>query len=803
MIASDTIDWGIDLGTTNSSIAIQQGTGVITLENSVGEDTTPSAVSVRDVGGRLVCEVGKKARQRLKDDPDSVALEFKQMMGIPAWSHKFPAASAAPAFELSAHVLAELVRSTSGRGNVPPVKAAIVGVPAAFKNQQYDDTKQAARKAGIEYVELLPEPVAAALAFAHKGDPTGHPLWLAYDLGGGTFDAALVRGDEGVFSVIDHEGDANLGGKHLDNAIVMKLIYPQLPAHIQKEVVPWSKTSKYWWILKVVAEEAKCALSTEPEALVEAELGKHHVGVWLSQADVNALQAEVFGRSLDVCRTLLKRNNYRLADVEKVLMIGGPTKSRYLRDMIEKGVPANGHGGAVMGLGIALDCSVDPLTAVAQGAALYAAGRRIPSGATTKPRDAQGVEMRVNLNYTPQVVEPDQLMSGTITPTGAVATAVAGCSVVMTRLDASGKASWQSPAIQVSEAGKFGRRLPLLDGENIFRLQVTDSTGRSLTIDREQFRIVKGIKTGQLTLPRGIGVADRFGLTRWIFRKGDALPDVQSDIFKTTVALEKGKAGKPLEIPIVEGSNSKAHLNSLIYTLRIGADDTEVTSKIPAGAEIEVELSIDESRQISMKARFVDYDIVITSDLTHRDLDVDALRKSFETAKADYRLFKKVGGQSPDVGRIVQTIEEAGLIDEIQTLLGHAGADNLEPATKAQDRLLELLQEMDAHQPAVNKLLEWEQHQAFCDRNMKKAVDIVAETPGITAAWKTDFGALQSRYTKAVQAMDFEASEHIAYSELPDLFKKSEALKARVGGGPVEREGAARIGGSGRKGDLE
>src|SRR5262245_53642651 len=129
MTLSDTVNWGIDLGTTNSSLAIQQGDRVTPIPNSLGDETTPSAVSVLDVEGRQVFEVGKKARQRLKDDPGRVAMEFKQMMGIPDFRHRFSAQTALSAPELSAQVLAELVRSTATRGNLPPVHAAVIGVP--------------------------------------------------------------------------------------------------------------------------------------------------------------------------------------------------------------------------------------------------------------------------------------------------------------------------------------------------------------------------------------------------------------------------------------------------------------------------------------------------------------------------------------------------------------------------------------------------------------------------------------------------------------------------------------------------
>jgi molecular chaperone DnaK len=715
MSVSDTINWGIDLGTTNSSLAIQQGDRILTVSNPrAGGDTMPSAVSIRDVDGRRVVVVGITAKQRGKEDPNAVALEFKQMMGMPDWHHQFAAGIAAPAFELSGYVLAELTRWPAS--NFPKLVTAIIGVPAAFQNHQYDATEKAGRQAGIEYVELLPEPVAASLAFAHKADAAGNRLWLAYDLGGGTFDAALVRGEQGIFSVIDHAGDPNLGGKHLDNEIIMELIHPQLPPNVQKEVVPWKST--YWWTLKLAVEEAKCLLSTDSEALVEAKLGGHKVSVWLSQEQVNALQVKIFGRTLDLCRTLLQRNGFRSADIEKVLMVGGPTKSPFLRQLVEKGADLGST--AVEGLGIPLDCSVDPLTAVAQGAALYAAGRPIPQDQVSKLKgtSATPAEILIELNYPRQVVEEEVLLSGTLRRQRGGAT-LPSWSVVVTRLDVHGSVSWQSPPIPVSDVGKFGKRLPLIPGENHFRVEVADAQGRQVSADDEQFKIVQGITTSEATLPRSIGVADKFGRSRWIFRKGDT-PGTHSEFFHTTLPLVKGRAGTVLAIPVVEGTNEKASLNQLIYTLEVTAD--QVTTDIPVGTELEVELTINESRQITMAARFLALDIELKSDLPSWHLDVEELRKSFDTAKSDFELFQKVAAQSSEIAEVVQRIGELGLFSELEIKIGLAADANQEMAVQAQGRLMELLQLMDPHLETVNRLLEWEQHEQYCDRNINKAI---------------------------------------------------------------------------------
>ncbi|HIE43370.1 MAG TPA: Hsp70 family protein [Candidatus Omnitrophica bacterium] len=203
---------GIDLGTTNSEIAfINEGGNIEVIENEQNMKFTPSAVHIED----REITVGSWAKERLQDNPENVAVEFKRCMGDGTWSFPFKSGKKLSAKELSAEVLKSLLVDAKRRIGRRPV-AAVITVPEGFEDPQKKDTIEAGKMVGLIGVELLKEPLAACYAFNRSLSPERRPseivYWLVYDLGGGTFDAALVRIEGGVFTVITHEGDLKLGG---------------------------------------------------------------------------------------------------------------------------------------------------------------------------------------------------------------------------------------------------------------------------------------------------------------------------------------------------------------------------------------------------------------------------------------------------------------------------------------------------------------------------------------------------------------------------------------------------------------
>ncbi len=219
------IEYGIDLGTTNSCISRWLNGDLRIFQNNAQMNVTPSAVLIRKSGQAVV---GIRALNALTSDADNVATEFKRWMGQKE-RKQFPASGKeySPE-ELSAEVLKSLTSDVKRQVGAE-VRAAVITVPAAFGALQCEATGRAAQLAGLEEAPLLQEPIAAAIGYgANPGDTA--QKWLVFDLGGGTLDIAVVSTRDGRLSVLDHRGDNLLGGKDIDRAIVDAVLMPALDA---------------------------------------------------------------------------------------------------------------------------------------------------------------------------------------------------------------------------------------------------------------------------------------------------------------------------------------------------------------------------------------------------------------------------------------------------------------------------------------------------------------------------------------------------------------------------------------------
>jgi molecular chaperone DnaK len=361
-----TINFGIDLGTTNSLIAKYHDGKVEVFKNPLGhKETLPSVIAFKKE--RVL--IGDKAKEYTEKDPENVFSSFKRKMGTsetffaPALQRKITPV------ELSAHVLKEL-QNFIYTDEKP--KSAIITIPASFDTIQSNATKEAGYQAGFSEVLLLQEPIAASLAFANKrNEEEISGKWLVYDLGGGTFDVALVTFEEGEMRVKDHEGDNFLGGIDFDKLIVEKLIVPHLRAigtfeNLENELkMSNGKYNKEYFIMLLKAEEAKVYLSSQEEADIEFEIEddkgeEHEVYLKIKRSEFEALISEQIGYTLQLLSKIIDKNQLEATDIEEVILIGGSTYIPLVRNMI-----ANE-------LKLKVNTSTDPTTAVAVGAAYYA-----------------------------------------------------------------------------------------------------------------------------------------------------------------------------------------------------------------------------------------------------------------------------------------------------------------------------------------------------------------------------------------------------------------------------------------------
>ena len=306
-----TVDFGIDLGTTNSEIAVLEGTTPRVVRTNENAEYTPSAVSF-DKKGTL--RVGLRAKsQQISDDEtelSDVRLKFKLAMGHPEPLEAFKVnGKRMTPEELSAEVLKKLradVQLRDGEG----ITAAVISVPAVFELPQCSATNRAAMLAGLSFSPLVQEPVAAALSYGFQTS-SDRVFWMVYDFGGGTFDAAILQVRDEQIQVVNHDGDNHLGGGLIDSAIVEQLLAP-----VVAEEFRLSPADKAWIParskLKYYAEEAKIRLSVEDKTEIEIPSLFHKGGksmpfeYELKRSDVERLAEPLVERSINLCRSVLE-----------------------------------------------------------------------------------------------------------------------------------------------------------------------------------------------------------------------------------------------------------------------------------------------------------------------------------------------------------------------------------------------------------------------------------------------------------------------------------------------------------------
>ena len=678
-----TIDFGIDLGTTNSCIARASEGKIEIIRNNEGFEVTPSAVWL-DRKDRM--HVGRRAREQYESDEENACLEFKLQMGRVTEKVFLRSGQRLRPEEMSAEVLKSLL--ADARQQYGDVTAAVITVPADFDLPQCDATRTAARLAGLTTSPLLQEPVAAAMAYGFENTSDGE-MWLVYDLGGGTFDAAVIQLRDGLFRVVNHGGDRHLGGKLLDAAIVDELLVPALLAEHPLE--EFRRGNPRWRAafakLKIAAETAKIRLSREPVVEVAIDPlcvddGGERVAFEfdLSREAVEALLVPLVLRTVNICKRVLAEKNLQPGDINKVLLVGGPTLMPGLRQFLTD--PARG-------LGIPLEFGIDPMTIVAKGAALFASSQRIEGPAVA---DRAEGSFALQLEYQPVGTDPEPLVGGKVLGdqdfTG----------FTIEFVGAGAHPPRRSGGIPLGSKGVFMTNLWAERGRaSTFLIELRDASGRQVVTTPDRFTYTIGAVPSDPPLIHSLGVANANNETDVFLRKGTPLPARKRMLQRTAILMRKGQVEDVLRIPVVEGENlRRADRNRLIGVLEIRADQFQ--RDLPALSEIEITIEIDASRLFHARAYIPLLDKEF-SDVIHLSVgqpDLELMREGIDQEK---RRLAKVRRQVEDLGeeasgRILRRLDEEQILKDLQSTLDAARNDP-DAADKCQSRLLDLKSGID------------------------------------------------------------------------------------------------------------
>ena len=323
---------GIDLGTTNSCVAIMEGGEAQVIANSEGSRTTPSVVGFAKDGERLVGQVAK--RQAVANASRTVS-SIKRHMGED-YKVSIDDKSYSPQ-EISAMILSKLKADAESYIG-EKVTQAVITVPAYFSDSQRQATKDAGKIAGLDVLRIINEPTAAALAYGlDKGENKGQKV-LIYDLGGGTFDVSILEIEDGVFEVLSTNGDTRLGGDDFDNVIIGYI----LDEFKKAEGIDLSKDKATMQRIKEAAEKAKIDLSGVTKTNINLPFitmvdgTPKHIDMDLTRAKFDALTADLVNRTLVPLKKALADANLQPSDLSKVILVGGSTRIPAVVDAVRK-----------------------------------------------------------------------------------------------------------------------------------------------------------------------------------------------------------------------------------------------------------------------------------------------------------------------------------------------------------------------------------------------------------------------------------------------------------------------------------
>lgn len=631
--------YGIDLGTTNSAICRMENGEPRIIKADDQKDIMPSCVSFRKRKDSSFIKVGQTAYNDLRQDRSratknwtyekNVFIEFKRTMGLDTRYYSPNMGKEFTSEDLSAEVLKTLKSFV----NDDNIMSCVITIPAKFTPDQIAATKRAANMAGITHCELLQEPIAAAMAYGLTSESkNGH--WIVFDFGGGTFDAAVLNVEDGIIQVTDTEGDNYLGGKNLDYAIVDDIFIPYLDNEFSIDTILDDDNNRSLLrnALKYYAEVAKNELSFKDETEVLSQINEYgedddgveiELDMKISRQDLVEVFTPIFQKAVDITKDLIKRNNLE-GRLDKLILVGGPTFSPILRNMLREQVTDN------------IDTSIDPMTAVAKGAALYASG--IESEVTDKLDEGT---VALDVQYNSNSVEELEFVSVKLLPKDSTGNVPDRVFVEFNR----GEGGWSSGRMEITEMGDVVECQLLTGRANSFSIHTYDEFGNPLSCFPNEITIIQGTAVGNAILPRNIGIeAHDETLAKDVFiplkglEKNKQLPAVGvRNGLKIPKRLRPGNADDRLVIPVYIGENdaegTSAIYNDHVFDVVVTGDD--IPALVPEDSDIDITIHVDMSQMMKLEVYFpaigetVEKDIEIDA----RSVDEEELRSRFSEAE--------------------------------------------------------------------------------------------------------------------------------------------------------------------------
>ena len=641
------IKYGVDLGTTNSGIAvIEKGESVI-VKSELQKDTLPSCVAYSK---KKTISVGDRSFNQLQNDKlialrkgksgeSNTFVEFKRLMGSDKKSHS----TFMEADYLSEDFSAEVLKKLKSFTQEDSFRSVVITIPAMFNDNQKAATKKAAELAGFSQVELLQEPIAAAMAYGMDEKIKDGKI-IIFDFGGGTFDVCLVDIEEGIMQVKDTGGDNWLGGKNLDQAIVDEIMIPYLKENyaIESYLNDESKNSLLKEALKVEAEKIKINLSFSDSYDIVSDIGDYpeddngeeiEFDFTVTNEKLKSVLAPIFQKAVDLAKELLAKNNLNGNTIADLILVGGPTFSPILRELLEDQVCTP-------------NTKVDPMTVVARGAAIYAMQFDVDEAIQEEVKDKTKIQLE--LSYESQSVEEEEMLVVKLDKAKTEGDVPEKLFAIVKRTDG----GWESDKSELSETGDI-IDLKLRSGKpNLFEISLTNESGDSFACEPNELTIIQGVKSGNATLAMNYGV-------ELLGENGKAnfqsIPGLERN---QTMPASGEKAGLRTQKDIRPGSNDE--INISIYQGTDEADDTRASNQtwvatvqltgndisrlLPKNSEVNLFLEIvrDGVFKLSVDIPFLNETIDLPFDVSNKQKGEDDkwFDQQFKSLEAEMKAFE-------------------------------------------------------------------------------------------------------------------------------------------------------------------
>lgn len=674
---------GIDLGTTNSAICSYDGSDTRVWKSPQQNDVTPSAIYIDRRGNK---QIGFNAYNMAPQSPDNSAMLFKRLMGT-STPINLPAVDITMTpEECSAEILKVLFGYLPEEIRNDPDTGTVITVPAAFNQMQKDATMQAASMAGLGKVALMQEPVAAVMSVMRARNTDG--MFLIYDLGGGTLDIAIAESLGGRVNLLAHGGIAMCGGRDFDRVLVDNVVRPWLLENFDlPEDFSVNPGFKSLMRLAIWAtERAKIELSAREDTVIslsetEARVrdlkdNEIYLDIPLQRDTYDKLIAARVGESIESARETLNKAGLSPHDLERIVFVGGPTNYKMLRDKVafELGIPGN--------------TDVNPMTAVAEGASLFAESidwsSQNRSRKNTRGQISSGGGLELSFNYIART--PDVKAKIAVQLAGEAAS---GSEFQVDSVDT----GWTSGRMPLKHGATLDVSLTKT-GENIFKVFVFDSVGGPIALEQDSIVITRTAATVD-AIPAShsiaIAVLDKVGgpqVLEYLVKSGDSLPKKGSKTFKAAESLKAGSTGS-LNFALWEGEiEDPITDNRPVGVLKISGSDFD-DGVIPAGADLECEYEILDSGNIII------------------EVSVPCIGGTFHSGK---NFYSRQEGQLDYTAAATMVVEEGertlNRIDEINDVVENPKLDQARQKLESAVTLDPEEAETEKSQEAMEKVLE-------------------------------------------------------------------------------------------------